>query len=122
MQVPHNLDLMQSYLDNVLALVDSVSRAITASERDEVEHLVRHGEPAEGLRSLAFILSDGQRPIHTATFQEIARLVTGLVAPSDLPSEVSVHMSSNPGVLTVCSTGPAGTCFVQTDHSWPQAS
>jgi hypothetical protein len=37
-------------------------------------------------------------------------------------SGAALSASHQSPCLTVCSTGPAGTCFVETDHCWPQAS
>ena len=43
----------EDYLGRVRELLTSLSAVLTADERDEVCHLIDHGEPAEGIRTLA---------------------------------------------------------------------
>lgn len=92
LQSPTQQLLLLRYLGAVRGLVRSFSVRLTPDELSEVTHLVEHGEPAEGLRSLAWILVERNDSIPAGAFAEIAQLVEGLVPPEDLPAEVSSHM------------------------------
>ncbi len=47
---------LDAYPRQVASVVDDVGEALTTEQRREVMHLIVHGEPAEGRRTLAWIV------------------------------------------------------------------
>ena len=77
------------YLDQVVSLVDSLDLQLTSSERAEVMHLVDHGEPAEGLCTLAWIIHDESKNPKAATLEKLMELIDGLVETQHLPPTIA---------------------------------
>jgi hypothetical protein len=75
----------EKYLAEVREVLKSAERVLTVAEIGEVEHLIDHGEPAEGLRSLAWIIVEEDKKVSAATISGIRELTAGLVDPEHLP-------------------------------------
>lgn len=81
----------EEYLLRVRGLLASLSAVLTAKELGEVRHLIDHGEPAEALRSLAWIVVDNGKRIPASAINAIRELTAGLVDDSDLPDSLDEH-------------------------------
>lgn len=76
---------MLKYLQRVDALLDSWRAVLSESEVSEVQYLIEHSEPAEGLRALAWIIHDGAKSVTVARKRAILDLCRGLVDDADMP-------------------------------------
>ena len=83
----------ENYLLRVRGLLESLSAVLTAEEESEVRHLLDHGEPAEALRSLAWIVVDDGKRIPSSSIAAIRELTAGLVDAADLPDNLDAHSS-----------------------------
>jgi hypothetical protein len=79
----------ETYLLRVRGLVASLSSALTDDEKKEVHHLVDHGEPAEAVRVLAWIIADGKKTVPASVIATIMELTSGLVDVADLPGNLN---------------------------------
>jgi hypothetical protein len=77
---------IEAYLNRVLAVVETMLPVLTLQEAQEVRHLIEHDEPAEGLRTLAWIIFDERKPVSLATIEEIGSLTSGLIDPEHMPT------------------------------------
>jgi len=73
------------YLQEVRSLVDSMRGILSANEISEVEHLIDHDEPVEGLRTLAWIIHDEGKAVSTNTVVTILRLIGDSLPEHHLP-------------------------------------
>lgn len=73
------------YLQEVRSLVDSMRDILSESEISEVEHLIDHDEPVEGLRTLAWIIHDEGKAVSANTVVTILRLIGGSLPEHHLP-------------------------------------
>ncbi len=78
----------ENYLLRVREFLTSLSVVLTAEEQSEVWHLIDHGEPAEGLRTLAWIVVDGEKRLLRSEINSIRELTSGLVDESDFPTNL----------------------------------
>ena len=79
------MNSQEAYLRRVNNLLASLSDVLSASERAEVNHLIRHGEPAEGLLSLAWLLHKGGKRVSKQVVSDIFSLTEGLVLKEHFP-------------------------------------
>lgn len=82
------MNILEDYLLRVRELVSSVASVLTTEERDEVAHLIDHGEPAEALRTLAWIIVEENKQIRSSVVSKIRELSAGLVDEADLPNDL----------------------------------
>jgi hypothetical protein len=82
---------MEEYLGRVQALVWEFSAFLTPAETDEVQHLVDHGEPAEGMRTLAWIIVEADKHVPAMMIKQIRELSADLVAPEQMPPDLDAH-------------------------------
>jgi hypothetical protein len=75
----------EAYLQRVNSLVASLSDVLSASERAEVNHLILHGEPAEGVLSLAWIIHKGGKRVSKKVVLDIFVLTEGLILKEHFP-------------------------------------
>jgi hypothetical protein len=80
------------YLKRVRAVVQSARDVLSDSEVAEIEHLIQHGEPAEGLRALAWIVVEENKRVPRATIAGIRTETEGLIDPSHLPPTLDTHV------------------------------
>jgi len=90
------LSATEDYLGRVHVLIWAITDSLSESERDEVQHLIDHGEPGEGLRSLAWIIVDGDKRVPASIVRGIKDLTEGLVAPEHLPADLDAHALPKP--------------------------
>ncbi|MGC4367989.1 hypothetical protein [Hydrogenophaga sp. R2] len=88
------MSLSEIYIVRVQRLLADLSLALTIDEQREVTHLADHGEPAEALRTLAWIVVDGDRRIPAEAIAAIRELTAGLIDESDLPDNLDSYASS----------------------------
>lgn len=74
-----------SYVMRVRGLLAQSSEALSVREQDEVRHLLDHGEPAEALRTLAWIVVDGEKKVSRSIIAMIRELASGAVSEADMP-------------------------------------
>lgn len=77
---------MLKYIQHVKAVVEGWGSVLTDSQLEEVWHFIRHDEPAEALRSLAWILHERGSPVAVEQKQAVLALVSGLVDDADMPA------------------------------------
>ena len=80
---------LDDYLHRVRGLLSSVASVLTVEEQDELSHLIDHGEPAEALRALAWIVVEENKRIPASAIAAIRELTSGLVDENDLPNKLS---------------------------------
>ena len=71
---------MDDYLGRVQALVISLSGTLSAQALDEAQHLIDHGEPAEGVLYLAWGITNEDRVVSAECVDTIFELTDRLVA------------------------------------------
>jgi molybdopterin-guanine dinucleotide biosynthesis protein A len=81
----------EQYLARVNGLLDSVSALLSPEERAEVQHLIDRGEPAEGLRALAWIIVKAGKYVAPAAIADIRTLSEGLVPEEHMPPSLEKH-------------------------------
>lgn len=75
-----------AYLDRVQQLLSSLSRHLTEAEVKEVQHLIDHGEPAEGMRSLAWIIVEGRKRVPREAIITLKELASDLIEKRHMPT------------------------------------
>jgi hypothetical protein len=75
----------ESYVRQVRELLELSKQVLTPSQVDEVEHLIRHGERAEGLHTLAWIIVEENLQVSADIVNDIRALSEGLIDPDQLP-------------------------------------
>lgn len=75
------------YLRKVEGTLHAVEALLTSEQVRNVQHLIDHGEPAEGLCELAWIIHNGQKAVPREVKQAIRELVQGLVADEHMPED-----------------------------------
>lgn len=75
----------EEYLQEVRVLIASMQDVLSAEEISEVEHLVDHDEPIEGLRTLAWIIHDERKIVSANSVEAILRLIGDAIPKADLP-------------------------------------
>ena len=83
---------MEAYLARVHEVVESLHDNLNADQRVSVEQLVNHGEPAEGLCTLAWIIVNENLQVPCTTIAAIRELSEGLVASEDMPPNLDLHI------------------------------
>ena len=82
---PDEFEAMERYLEAVLETVAKFDGRASDRGLGEARHLIEHGEPAEGLLTLAWVLHDERiQPTIEETSQLLA-LTDGLIDPGHLP-------------------------------------
>jgi hypothetical protein len=77
---------LDDYVGRVRGVLISVADRFTPRQCGEVEHLIEHGEPAEGMRTLAWIIVEEGRRVPRATVVALRELTAGLIPDDDMPS------------------------------------
>ena len=75
----------EEYVHEVRALVGSLRSFLSDAQVLEIEHLVDHDEPAEGLRTLAWIIHDEKKSVSPESIAAILSLIGDMVSDADLP-------------------------------------
>lgn len=82
------------YLRKIDSVLLALCEQLGADEVAEVRHLIEHGEPAEGLCTLAWIIHKNQTPVSTDMRRTIAELASGLVEEAHMPESFRGLVSS----------------------------
>lgn len=82
---------MEDYLGRVRAVLMSLQGVVSAEGLAEADHLIDHGEPAEGLQTLAWVIVDEDKRVPIATLSAIRELAAGLVDESHWPPNLDEH-------------------------------
>jgi hypothetical protein len=77
-----------AYVGRVRGLLISVADRLSPREYGEVEHLIEHGEPAEGMRSLAWIIVERRLKVPASTVAELRDLTAGLIEEEHMPPDL----------------------------------
>ena len=85
---------LDAYLGRVRGLLVSVADRLTPLECGEVEHLIEHGEPAEGMRALAWIIVEGRKKLPAETVSALQDLTAGLIDDKHMPPGLDLCIES----------------------------
>ncbi|HET8970952.1 MAG TPA: hypothetical protein VFN19_07830 [Candidatus Nanopelagicales bacterium] len=86
------MNTQDDYLGSVHGIVIAASDDLTDEQQHEVWHLIYHGEPAEALRTLAWIISDEDLVVDRLIVMGIRRLTDGFLNLGDLPADLDSHI------------------------------
>jgi len=75
-----------AYLGRVQQLLSSLSGHLTDAEVKEVQHLIDHGEPAEGMRALAWIIVEGRKRVPREAIITLKELASGFIEERHMPT------------------------------------
>jgi hypothetical protein len=84
---------MDAYLGEVNGVVVSLAGIVPADDLDHVQHLIDHGEPAEGLLSLAWFIANRDLRVPSATLRSVRRLAGDLVPDQAWPANLERYSS-----------------------------
>ena len=75
----------EDYFHQVREFIGLLGDVLSDSEVSEIMHLVDHGEPAEGLRTLAWIIHDENKEVSKEILDKLLSLMGGLISDEHLP-------------------------------------
>jgi hypothetical protein len=78
----------EDYLGRVQAIVWQAANFVSSSGIARVQHLVDHGEPAEGMCSLAWIIVNERRRVPRDLIQDIRAHAAGLIEEEFMPENL----------------------------------
>ncbi len=81
------VNAMHAYLLECLAFFEEVRGMVPAIDLADARSLLDHGEPAEGVSILAWVLAREDVPITEEMAAKVRRLTAGLIGPEDLPTQ-----------------------------------
>ncbi len=90
------MSALDDYLGRVQATVWDAAGWVSAEGIARVQHLVDHGEPAEGMCSLAWIIVNEQTMVPRALIDAIRRYSEDLVADEYMPDDLDSHGIDGP--------------------------
>lgn len=79
---------LDAYLGRTRGLLISIADQLTPDECREVEHLIEHGEPAEGMRALAWIIVEERKKIPAEAIATLRELTASLIEEEHMPSDL----------------------------------
>lgn len=82
-------------MGRVSVLVERVARYLPRARLEEVYDLVEHGEPAEGLCSLAWAIVAEEVQVPASIIAEIREYVAGLVDDEHMPADLDCYAVSH---------------------------
>jgi hypothetical protein len=80
---------MEEYVGRVRGLVISLMDILSPDERAEINELIDHGEPVEGLRSLAWIVVEERKRLPATSYRTLLELMGDWFEPEDLPPNLA---------------------------------
>jgi hypothetical protein len=89
------MNKLNDYLARVYGVLESSRHVLCEAELAEVEHLIKHGEPAEGMRTLAWIIVEGDKKVPRSVISGIRTSSEGLVDTIDMPANLDSQASEN---------------------------
>jgi hypothetical protein len=78
---------MNAYLLECLAFFEEVRGMVPAIDLADARSLLDHGEPAEGVSNLAWVLAQEGVPITKEMAAKVRRLTAEMIVPEDLPAQ-----------------------------------
>lgn len=85
---------LDEYLGKVQGLLISAEASFSVDQLAEPWHLVQHGEPAEGLTSLAWVIRNDSVKVDAHIIDGIRELTEGMVDPDELPPDLDANKST----------------------------
>lgn len=82
------MSALEAYQVKVEGLLIEAEHYLSPSQMREPWNLAEHGEPAEGLAMLAWVISEGRIRVDRHIIEGIRSLTEGLVESDDLPSDL----------------------------------
>lgn len=79
---------MDRYLGRCQAILIRLAGRMPAEALDQAQHLIDHGEPAEGLCGLAWSISRQRIVVSASDIREIKELTADMVLPEHLPPDL----------------------------------
>ncbi len=79
---------LEKYYDDCLALVNELAPRLPPKDIALAEHLIQHGEPAEGIRVLAFGITENGVKIPSRTLDQMKSFMDGFIDPAHLPPDL----------------------------------
>ncbi|WP_442298187.1 hypothetical protein [Terrabacter sp. RAF57] len=79
-------DAMNAYLLECVAFFDEVRGKVPAMDLADARSLLDHGEPAEGISILAWVLVQEGVAVTDEMAAKVRRLTSELIDPQDLPA------------------------------------
>jgi len=90
------MTLMEDYLRRVRVIVADAAEYVSDAALVEAQRLVEHGEPAEGLCSLAWAITKEGARVPKRLVMDIRSHTAGLVDDEFMPSELEGHAIEAP--------------------------
>ena len=84
---------MEAYLGRVQGVLVAANATIPPAEMRQAQQLVDHGEPAEGLLELAWVITRGDHRVPGSVVDGIKELTAGLVPAGELPDNLDKHIA-----------------------------
>lgn len=78
----------EEYLGRVRATVWRAGDYLPAERLEEAHHLIEHGEPAEGLSSLAWVIVSDRVCVPLSIIRDIRKYSEGLVPEQFMPANL----------------------------------
>jgi hypothetical protein len=85
------MSALDDYLGRVQATVWDAAGWVSAEGIARVQHLVDHGEPAEGMCSLAWIIVNEKTMVPTSLIEAIRKYSEDLVPEEYMPSDLDAY-------------------------------
>lgn len=82
------MSAMDAYYGRVQATLWESAGWVSIERRAWAQHLIDHGEPAEGMRALAFAIVEEGTPVPRSLIVAIRDLSEGLVDEEDMPTNL----------------------------------
>ena len=82
---------MEAWLGRVRGVVISLHGLVSAEGLARADHLIDHGEPAEGLLSLAWVIVNENKQVPAATVRAMRELAADLVDKAHWPPDFDDH-------------------------------
>lgn len=87
---------LEAYFDRVRAAIWSASIYVSDAGLSEAQRLVEHGEPAEGMSVLAWVIVNEDVRVPVSLIRDIRALSEELVPADDLPATLDDHGIDEP--------------------------
>lgn len=78
----------EDYLGRVQAIIWTASNYVSSDGIKRVQHLVDHGEPAEGMCSLAWVIVNEKREVPHSLIRDIREHAAGMVDDEFMPENL----------------------------------
>jgi len=85
---------MERYLGRCIGLVVRLQGLLPASSLDEAQHLMNHGEPAEGVRSLAWSIVENRVLVPRDVVHDLRELTAELIGPEHMPQDLDRYIQT----------------------------